>query len=675
MDSAVAFVADEGSQSCGTSGSGNNAALPVVRTEYRPEIDGLRAVAVIPVLLTHAGFTAVSGGFLGVDVFFVISGYLITTILLREFSKTGHVSIMSFYERRARRILPTLFVVTAVTFVLAWMIMLPKEFRDFGQSVVASGVFLSNVFFASESDYFASVSAFKPFLHTWSLSVEEQFYLVFPVLLLTMAKFSPGNLKWVLAALALTSFSVGLHGSKTAPTEAFFLPAGRAWELLAGALLVFIRPAAPADHVRRLMADLFSLAGLVAILLAYMLLEETTPNPGAATLLPVVGTCAIILFAMPGTMVYRFLTMKALIGIGLISYSAYLWHQPLFVMSRFYFIEISVVGWCVLIGITLLLAWASWAFVEAPFRSSDRIGQRTILIGGGAGLAAMVAAGLTVHLADGFPGRLDEQRRLVAIGQQSISPYRDSCGNTLPQDFESFCVFGDNDKSLVAFVGDSHGKEIFWRTTKQMEGRDYAVQGFLWNGCLPFAAYDEPRACDMFLEAAKAHILASENISTVVFFVNWQAHLGCGKFCDENNWFGGGAERARGMEKIIQTEIEAYLEAGKEVVLSGQIPGMRSNIPHKLNAQALRGLPNDPVGIAEAEHGAQAAPSIRMLSTFERKLGVSIFRPSQTLCSDGFCKATDGVMPLYFDHGHLNGFGADKLVRPLLQAIDLSTSI
>lgn len=638
---------------------------------YRPEIDGLRALAVLPVLFTHAGFAGLGGGHLGVDVFFVISGYLITAILLRELDREGRVSIIDFYERRARRILPVLFVVVAASFVAAWIVMLPKEFRDFGQSMVATGSFLSNVFFASENGYFLRASDFKPLLHTWSLSVEEQFYLVFPLLLAGLAWLAPGRVAMVLAALALASFGWALHGTGVAPDSNFFMPLGRGWELLAGAMLACWGGAAEWRSRRPAwLLDALSMAGLVAILAAYLLWDDTTPNPGLPTLLPVLGACAIIAFAAPGTLAYRLLTLRAMVGVGLVSYSAYLWHQPLFVFTRLLVGDLPGWGWGAMIAATLLIAWASWAVIEAPFRDRARIGRGAVFGFGGAGLAAMIAAGMAVHLQGGLPGRLDERRLLLASAQTDVSPYRDSCGNSLPESFDGYCVFGETAGPTVAFIGDSHGKELFWRASERAEEEGFAVQAFLWNACLPVALPEDARGCAEFVVQAREHIIASPEIEIVVISANWSRYLGCGDLCYGEDYGPMPAARVAAIGAALRREIAAYAEAGKSVLLVSQIPTMPWDIPRHLNARALRDGGIAEIGVAIDSHLERAAVAIDTVEPLEALPGVEVLRPRRALCADGRCPALRGDRPLYFDDNHLNGHGAEALLSMLMPRLD-----
>ena len=366
------------------------------KTEYRPEIDGLRAVAVLPVILFHAGFQSFSGGFVGVDVFFVISGYLITTIILRELQE-GRFTIGGFYERRARRILPALFLVALVCIPVAWLVLYPRHFREFSESIVAVATFSSNVFFWKQHDYFGTAAELKPLLHTWSLAVEEQFYILFPLLLILLHKFLKRASLVVLVALLLSGFALGHWASTNKPLAAFFFLPTRGWELMVGAVIaayllkneVTIRPGA---------REALGVGGVLMIMAAVLLYDDQTPFPGAYALLPTLGAGLVILFATEGTLAYRLLCTRPMVFIGLISYSAYLWHQPLLAFGRHAtdnsperIVPIAMVL------LSLVLAYLSWKFVERPFRrKSPPAGRRRTLAFASVALAVLAGAGVVL---------------------------------------------------------------------------------------------------------------------------------------------------------------------------------------------------------------------------------------------------------------------------------------
>lgn len=296
--------------------------------KYRAEIDGLRALAVVPVILFHAGFELFSGGFVGVDVFFVISGYLITTILIEDI-ESKRFSIINFYERRARRILPALFFVMLMCIPFAWMWMLPSQMEDFSQSLIAVSLFASNIWFWRESGYFDTAAEEKPLLHTWSLAVEEQYYLIFPIFLILAWRFGKNRVFWMIVVMAAISLLMSEWGWRKHPTANFYLLPTRAWELFAGSIAAFVVHKQGVQKNNPL-----ALAGLAAIVFSIFFYDEATPFPSVYALVPVLGVVLLVLYADKDTFTAKLLSTKGFVGIGLMSYSAYLWHQPLFAFAR-----------------------------------------------------------------------------------------------------------------------------------------------------------------------------------------------------------------------------------------------------------------------------------------------------------------------------------------------------
>lgn len=370
--------------------------------KYRPEVDGLRTVAVFSVMFFHAGFSAFSGGFVGVDVFFVISGYLITGILLTDL-KRGDFSIVKFYERRVRRIMPALFLVVLVSIPVAWYVLLPSDMLRFAHSVVAVFTFSSNILFKRESGYFDTDSELKPLLHTWSLSVEEQYYIIYPVILILIYKINRRLLPLALSILAGICFFVAQRWVGSKPEAAFFLLPSRAWELLVGAgVALYCRQPQYRKVLPQRIWGGIAFTGLAMIVAATLLFDGDTQFPGFAALLPTLGTAAVIASASADNAVGRFLAWRPMVGLGLLSYSAYLWHQPIFAFVRHQAgTELGGVPGIGLVGLAFALAYLSWRYVERPFRDRTRCGRRfafllTLLSAGafiGFGVLAIKRAG------------------------------------------------------------------------------------------------------------------------------------------------------------------------------------------------------------------------------------------------------------------------------------------
>ena len=375
--------------------------------KYRREIDGLRALAVIPVIFFHAGFSLFSGGFVGVDIFFVISGYLITSILINEIN-SDKFSIINFYERRARRILPALFLVMLVSAPFAWFWLIPADMLDFAQSYSAISVFSSNLLFWKESGYFDVATELKPMLHTWSLAVEEQFYVILPLLLSVLWRFGLNACVTVLTVFAVSSLLLAHWSSSNAPSAAFYLLPFRWWELALGSLTAFFMYRSTGSGLGLKLRQLLCYFGVVLIAISLFSFDKHTPFPSFYTLLPVVGTCLIILFCTSDTHIGKVLGSRLLVAIGLVSYSAYLWHQPVFALLKQRFDgELNAFHALSLVLLTFTLAYISWRFVEQPFRNKQRIGRAAIFSMALLGSALIMLFGIGGHLTNGYTSRYE----------------------------------------------------------------------------------------------------------------------------------------------------------------------------------------------------------------------------------------------------------------------------
>ena len=417
---------------------------------YRPEIDGLRAIAVLPVVLFHAGIELFSGGFVGVDVFFVISGYLITTIILTDL-KQDKFKIVKFYERRARRILPALFFITFSCLPFAYFTLLPNELVNFGRSLVAVPTFLSNVLFWSERGYFGGATELKPLIHTWSLAVEEQFYLIFPVILMLLWYHlrrwtGPFILLTIAISLYLSWFLTALHFE-----TAFYLPFTRAWELMVGAAAAFYGQRLA--NLGNQYSGILSISGLSLIFYAVLNFDGTTAFPGYAAAMPVFGTFLLIIAGPSRNAVNRALASPWLVKIGLVSYSLYLWHQPVFVFFR----HLNLSDYIVIIGIPLSLIFSlfSYRFIETPFRDKSKFSMKNIFIYSAVASSVSIIFGLILIFNDGFLNRYAEADQKILkqfVEQGDYNQTRFDKLEMMPFDMTS--------KRRVLVVGDSYAKDL-----------------------------------------------------------------------------------------------------------------------------------------------------------------------------------------------------------------------
>ena len=458
-------------------------------TAYRPEIDGIRAIAVVAVILFHAGFDAFPGGFLGVDVFFVISGFLITGLILQE-QAAGRFSLTNFYARRARRILPALLFVMLACSVPAMVLMTGAQRSDFFLTLASTAVFGSNFFLAATTGYFDSAAELRPLLHTWSLAVEEQYYLAFPLLLIVCRPLGPRRLAWLLLAIAAASLALSEYGWRHHSALNFFLAPSRAWELLAGSLsaMLFASGRGTAAWPARSTREALAAAGLLAVIASLALFDRHTPAPSAWCLVPAGGTALLLLFAERGTVTARLLSARALTGVGLVSYSAYLWHQPLFAFARIASLEppsaLSTAG---LIAATFALAAMSWRWVEQPLRHLRGFSAAAVVSTGLAGSAAVALASAVGFVAwDQAPGTVPA----TVLSAFKPPAKAGECfdidnGHRLAGGW--YCDINPSAEAAPSFVlyGDSHSLQLL--ATFEAAARDTARRGIFagFSGCAP----------------------------------------------------------------------------------------------------------------------------------------------------------------------------------------------
>ncbi len=648
--------------------------------KYRGEIDGLRAFAVVPVVLFHAGFSGVSGGYVGVDVFFVISGYLITTILMSELA-SGKFSVVNFYERRARRILPALFLVMALCIPVAWMWMLPQELDQFAKSVVAVSVYASNVLFWRSSGYFESAAELKPLLHTWSLAVEEQYYLFFPLMLAAAWRLGRRWIVLCLALLALGSLWLAQQQSTHSPDAAYYLLPTRGWELLAGSLCAFYYP----SRWRRAQTLRFNewggWAGMGMILSSVFVYDRQTPFPGIYAVLPVAGTALVVICASGQTRIGRLLSMKGLVGLGLISYSTYLWHQPLFAFARLRFPGTeggALLG--TLAVLSFVLAYFSWKYVEVPFRDRQRFSRATIFGYSAVASVAFIAFGWAAHGADGFPNRFDAQT--LALIRTSDDGRLPACQEVLESVTGQTCRIGaDGVAPSVALLGDSHAVRLTRSLSEELRRRGLSAVVYSRAWCPPLmdVATDNPRKfpnCRAYRKNTFPEVLQNERIRVVMVTAEWPLYIRGQRGREHDLTYYSDAEsRALGVEenvKVVRRGLDRTLEAlsvaGKKVVLMGTLPEYGENVPYLLAKNRIFGEGPGLAGFEQSvpDYRARNQEFFEMMADLDRLHEVSVVDMEGLFCASGVCRFMDDQgVPLYFDDNHLTRSGADWVVSRL----------
>lgn len=603
---------------------------------YRRDIDGLRSLAVLPVVLFHAHVAGFDGGYVGVDIFFVISGYLITSILAKDID-AGRFSLVTFYERRIRRIFPALFVLLLAVLLGGIAILLPSFLRELPGTVVGTLLFVSNIIFWRKSGYFSGDSEQKPLLHTWSLGVEEQFYIFFPVILFLLARYAPRYRLPVIAVMAIASLVACIALTAPYPDASFYLIHSRAWELLAGSLLALgAVPQLRSPFAR----EVVSLAGAVAILVAIFRFTDQTPFPGYAALLPVLGSVAL-LHSAPGTLVGKLLSMRLPVAIGLISYSLYLWHWPIVVYGRFLgLFTLGAAGSAIIVGLSVAAATLSYFWVEQPFRKKERIGRARLFMLAALGALILVAGSAALWVKHGWPERFAATTIAYDNGRYDVSPQRGRCHRDEGHDLsiDRSCVLGIGASQAILW-GDSHGVEL----AKALAVGDHAITQITYSHCPPALGFDDP-----YRAGCKAHNrqvadwIAAQPIKTVVLAMRYHTY-----------------QDAPGFFEGLDRTIAMLRRAGKTVRIIGPVPLPGFDVPTHL---ASGGTPRISRAVWEAADRAT-------LTWFARKVpsDIAVLRPSDTLCSRQWCSLAREGRSLYFDANHLSMFGAKWVTREFWQ--------
>ncbi|MBU2531776.1 MAG: acyltransferase [Alphaproteobacteria bacterium] len=631
---------------------------------YQPSLDGLRTIAVGTVIAYHLDLPFISGGFVGVDVFFVLSGYLISSLIFREV-EAGTFTLVNFYDRRIRRIIPALFVMLAFTMLASFLFLLPSALKLYGASLVGAALSAANFVFFLQSGYFSTDASFRPLLHAWSLSIEEQFYLIYPLVMLLAWRFG----RRTLFSLLLVVFALSLGGTVwqtgISPTAAFYLPQFRAWELMAGGIIAFMSFRIMLGWVGPSLAAVAGWLGIVAILTASFAYSIATPFPGIAAVLPVAGAALVIVAAGRdaawGPRVV--LNLPPVVYLGKISYSLYLWHWPLIVFYRhFAGIEIGGAAQLALLALTVLFSAASYHFVEMPFRKG--FGWNSVFkryAWAAAFAIALCSVGTGYYLLQGLPTRFDPDVLQIARAAQDNNPRRQMCHSD--EDFyitfDRACVYGDPAAVPSVLVwGDSHGAELSMSLGERLADRAAALKQLTSSRCPPFLEVDFPdrSRCRKDNEDVIAALKTAPEIETVVLIAHYQNHFIAG--------------RTQGLGATL----DALKSLGKHVVVVGQAPTPKEPVPERLAQLARQG---DDVSTY------WFAPDWPLLTAIDGFLesqalahGADFVDPRQVLCAgdDALClQSVDGDV-LYFDGNHLSMAGSRRVAPLVVKAIYESNS-
>lgn len=645
--------------------------------KYRPEIDGLRALAVLPVVLFHAGFEWFGGGFIGVDVFFVISGYLITTIIISEMSE-DKFSIINFYERRARRILPALFFIMMACIPFAWLWLTPTDLKDFGQSLFAVSIFSSNILFWLESGYFDTASELKPLLHTWSLAIEEQFYILFPLFLIMSWRL---GIKWILFFLLMTfllSIGFAQWNANTASYTGFYLLPARAWELLVGVFIAFYLKYRTylKSHI---INQVLSFLGFMMIIYSIVAYDKTTPFPSYYTLIPTIGTGLLIMCAVPKTFIHKLLTIKIIVGIGLISYSAYLWHQPLLAFAKHRsFEEISDFVLILLCISSFILAWFSWQFIEKPFRDKNRIGRRNIFLFSVFGILLFSFTGFSMHIKNGYEVRVQFSDELSSSFER---PSFQHCYDQLfSHSKEQWgCNLG-SDKGDIDFIlfGDSHSLSLKSIIDEKGKQNDIKVFYIGISGCLPFIGvypnrHDQYENNCYLLNERVFNFAKDKNIRGIILASRWSYYAygdynfsGAQLISDKKNGPFTLQNSLESFTKAFKNTVQSYNSIEVPIHLITQPPHQKYQ-PESAYFWITKGIGSiEMFSVKRSEFEKLNDFPINTFSKYNDK--IYLHNITDLFCDEFICPIGTQLQSFYYDADHISDHGANK-ISPVVENI------
>lgn len=647
---------------------------------YRSEIDGLRTLAIVPVVLCHAHLAGMTGGFLGVDVFFVISGYLISRIILTGL-KENTFTFAGFYERRIRRIIPALVTVIFTCLCVAPFVALPEHVKNLSYSGAAAIFSAANFYFWSLRGYFSPTSELMPLLHTWSLGVEEQFYMIFPVILVLCAKMKL-PIRHVLLAVIAPLFAASLWLSYHTPSAAFYLLPARAWQLTLGALLA----AGVFPEVRsRALREALSVTGLVGVISSMFLFTPQDVLPGWVALVPCIGAALIIHCARKGETVQRLLSLKPIVFIGLISYSFYLWHWPALVFFRMYYANLSLtlLQSITAIAISFILSVLSWKYIETPFRKKSVVPGRRLKLTLSAALSVTLATASIFVLQNGMPERLSPEAKTLLSAADDRDGLSLACASFETQGRAGECKFGAKEKPVTYVVlGDSHAQALrsAFENIAPFKGR----AGSLWALCAcPFlpGADTVPKvdvdACTAMKARVMKELAASPEITEVVITSRWvPAITGVwpeigGSYRtflkDSESTELSAAETERVFERAVARTADEITAMGKTVVLVGAVASPDVDVPQVLALASFNGT-TKMLAIDKEKNTAnnrRADEIFRKVAATRKHVR---YIPIQDIFFRNGGSLTHNGVPMFYDYSHVTQNAASTILAPEIEA-------
>ena len=654
---------------------------------YRRDIDGLRALAVLSVIFYHADFPGFGGGYLGVDIFFVISGYLISSIIMSGL-RQNNFSFFHFYERRIRRILPALIATIILSLPFSWIVLTPADFIEFSQSIAFTLASLSNIFFWIKAGYFATATELKPLIHTWSLGIEEQFYFLFPVICFFLWRNFYQFFSIFLIVALFSSLMFAELISMTDQSSNFYLIQSRAWELLTGVLIAHLAVIKPVDIKNNFV--IHQLIGLLLIFVSVAFFNEQTKHPSFITAIPIIGVSLLLRYSGTDSLVEKFLGNKILVGLGLISYSLYLVHHPIFSFMRHYHLsQPTQLDYVIYILLSILIAFGLFKFIETPFRNKKIIAGKIFWPTLFTIMSCLILFSFGGHFSRGFPDRFGSEFEQIFEAQKGIEPTIDGlkCHATFPN---SVCIIGSQDEVEPdwALVGDSHAGS-FSRTIDEMLKEIGAAAIQLTQGGCSYATGLTKKGLDCLeLNKLIRSKIFSDEIKNIIIAGRYVRNLELEGF---DNGEGGiedssedlpyepleyktEAERKLKVQTAYGSSIAELVSAGKNVFLIYPIPEVGWNVPLQHFKYKLHHV-NDRITTDAAKYYERSSAVIKTFNEIEDAPNFHRIFPDEIFCNSEIidrCITDFQGNLLYFDDDHLTTFGTQLVSNRILDMYAIS---
>ena len=667
-----------------------------MKINYRPEIDGLRAIAVVLVIIYHAeiiisDYVLFRGGFIGVDIFFVISGYLITSIIFKELLHTDNFLFKRFYERRIRRLFPVFIFIILATIPISWLYLTPLAFVDFSKSVLYSIGFTSNLYFYFSGQEYAALSGFyKPFLHTWSLSVEEQYYLLFPFIFFLIFKFFKKYLIAIIIFLFIISLVFADFGSRNFNSLNFYILPSRIWELLFGSIIFYLEFKKKIPRIKILNLTL-PLVGIILIGWSALYFNHNLRHPSLYTLIPVFGAGIIICFSNKDDIFNKLLSTKIFVGTGLISYSLYLWHYPIFAFGRITEITSGNLTKKIILGlIILILSIFSYFIIEKPFRNRKYSTNKILFFLATASIVSIFFYSIVI-INDGFKNRMPKILQNVTI--EETHKKIKNIENEECLGLKEGCIFNSQSDKKIYIIGDSHAASLAYDLKKRFIDSDYQFITFMLGDCGFFPGFNLTelksnkidRNCNSdYFKKLKNELLANKE-SIIIFTSRLPLYLENKEFDSKNVQNGKKWKKIYVSNNKSETLKESFnktinkLSKNNKILLVYPIPEFDINIPKKLFNRYLRGeldfknvKKDNFISISYNIYKSRTKSSFELLDSYKHKNILRVY-PHKLFCNKNLkdrCISHDANNIYYYDNNHLSIKGAEMVNNLIINELN-----